>query len=133
MVQMILNTLTIMGWLGITLGILAIVNIITGTLINIWKNNESFDQKKMIKGIVKVITFFLSSAFVSIAFTILPFISKMITETFKIELISQEVLNTFSSVAVLGIVISTIVIQAKKAIQGITDLAKISSEDDKKE
>lgn len=87
----------------------------------------------MIKGIVKVITFFLSSAFVSIAFTILPFISKMITETFKIELISQEVLNTFSSVAVLGIVISTIVIQAKKAIQGITDLAKISSEDDKKE
>ena len=133
MVQMILNTLTIMGWLGVTLGILAIVNIITGTLINIWKNNESFDQKKMIKGIVKVITFFLSSAFVSIAFTILPFISKMITETFKIELISQEVLNTFSSVAVLGIVISTIVIQAKKAIQGITDLAKISSEDDKKE
>ena len=133
MIQMILNTLTIMGWLGVTLGILAIVNIITGTLINIWKNNESFDQKKMIKGIVKVVTFFLSSAFVSIAFTILPFISKMITETFKIELISQEVLNTFSSVAVLGIVISTIVIQAKKAIQGITDLAKISSEDDKKE
>jgi hypothetical protein len=31
----ILNTLIIMGWLGITLGILAIVNVITGTLINI--------------------------------------------------------------------------------------------------
>lgn len=131
--QMILNTLIIMGWLGITLGILAIVNIITGTLINIWKNNEKFDKKKMIKGIIKVLAFFFSSAFVSIAFTILPFISKMITETFEIELISQEVLNTFSSVAVLGIVISAIIIQAKKAIQGVTDLAKMSSEDNKKE
>ena len=125
----ILNTLIIMGWLGITLGILAIVNIITGTLISIWKNKEKFNGKKMIKGIIKVIAFFISSAFVAVAFTMLPFINTMITDAFNIELISSEILNTFSSVGVLGIVISTITVQAKKAIQGVADLANISEEE----
>ena len=125
----ILNTLIIMGWLGITLGILAIVNVITGTLINIWKNKEQFNGKKMVKGIVKVVVFFISSAFVAVAFTMLPFINIMITDAFNIELISSEILNTFSSVGVLGIVISTITVQAKKAIKGIADLANISEEE----
>jgi hypothetical protein len=81
----------------------------------------------MAKGIIKVLAFFISSTFVAIAFTILPFINQMITEAFAIELISNEILNTFSSVGVLGIVISTITVQAKKAIQGVTNLANISS------
>lgn len=127
MIEAILSTLTIMGWLGIVLGILAIVNIITKTLVNIWKNNEKFDWKKMAKGIVKVLVFFISSTFVAVAFTMLPFISGMITNAFNTELISNEVLNTFSSVGVLSIVISTIVLQAKKAIKGIIELANISA------
>ena len=133
MVEAILSTLTIMGWLGITLGILAIVNITTGTLINIWENNEKFDWRKMIKGIIKVLVFFISSAFVAVGFTILPFINEMITNAFGMELISHEVLNTFSSVAILGIVISTILVQAKKAIKGITNLANISSREENEE
>ena len=87
----------------------------------------------MVKGIVKVLVFFISSTFVAVAFTMLPFISGMITDVFNIELISQEVLKTFSSVGVLSIIISTIVIQAKKAIEGISELAKISSDEGKKE
>ena len=133
MIEAILNTLMIMGWLGVILGILAIVNIVTKTLVNIWENNEKFDWKKMVKGIVKVIVFFISSAFVAVAFTMFPSISEMITNTFNIELISQEILNTFSSVGVLSIVISTIIIQAKKAIEGITELSKISSDNENKE
>lgn len=130
MIEVILNTLTIMGWLGIVLGILAIVNITTQTLVNIWNNKEKFDWKKMIKGIVKILVFFISATFVSIAFTILPFINIMITNSFGTELISNQVLNTFSSVGILGIVISTITIQAKKAIEGVTNLANISSNTD---
>ena len=89
-----------------------------------------------------MLVFFISSAFIAISFTILPFINEMITRTFDVELISYEILNTFSSVAVLGIVISTILTQAKKAIEGITELANISlktedivkeNEEDKKE
>ena len=127
MIEAILNTLSIMGWLGVVLGILAIVNILTGTLVNMWQNNEKFDIKKMWKGIVKVISFFICSAFVAVAFTILPFINEMITNAFNVELISSELLNTFSSVGVLGVVISTITTQGKKAIQGIIDLSNISS------
>lgn len=125
--EAILNILVIMGWLGIILVILAVVNIVTGTLINIWKNKEKFDKSKMFKGIIKFIVFYISAAFISIAFTMLPFINEMIINAFNIELISDEILNTISSVGVLSIVISTIVIEAKKAIQGIIDLAKISS------
>lgn len=127
MKEAILNTLLIMGWLGIVLATLAIVNILTGTLTNMWTKNEKFDIKKMSKGIIKVISFFICSAFVAVVFTMLPFINEMINNIFNIELISNELLNTFSSVGVLGVVISTITTQGKKAIQGIVDLANISS------
>ena len=127
MKEAILNTLLIMGWLGVVLATLAIVNILTGTLTNMWTKNEKFDIKKMSKGIIKVISFFICSAFVAIVFTMLPFINEMINNIFNIELISNELLNTFSSVGVLGVVISTITTQGTKAIQGIIDLANISS------
>lgn len=128
MKEAILNTLLIMGWLGVVLATLAIVNILTGTLTNMWTKNEKFDIKKMSKGIIKVISFFICSAFVAIVFTMLPFINEMINNIFNIELISNELLNTFSSVGVLGVVISTITTQGKKAIQGIVNLANISSD-----
>lgn len=127
MKEAILNTLLIMGWLGVVLATLAIVNILTGTLTNMWTKNEKFDIKKMLKGIIKVISFFICSAFVAVVFTMLPFINEMINNIFNIELISNELLNTLSSVGVLGVVISTITTQGKKAIQGIVDLANISS------
>ena len=130
MKEAILNTLLIMGWLGVVLATLAIVNILTGTLTNMWTKNEKFDIKKMSKGIIKVISFFICSAFVAVVFTMLPFINEMINNIFNIELISNELLNTFSSVGVLGVVISTITTQGKKAIQGIVDLANISSNEE---
>jgi len=128
MVEAILKTLQIMGWLGIALGILAIVNIVTGTLTNIWSGKETFNGKKMLKGIAKVLAFFICSVFVAIAFTMLPFINEMITNAFGVILLSSELLNTLSSIAVLGVVTAAIVVQGKKAIQGIVDLANISSD-----
>ena len=128
MVEAILKTLQIMGWLGIALGILAIVNIVTGTLINIWSGKETFNGKKMIKGIAKVLAFYVCSVFVAVAFTMLPFINEMITNAFGVILLSSELLNTLSSVAVLGVVAAAIVVQGKKAIQGVVDLANISSD-----
>lgn len=128
MVEAILKTLQIMGWLGIALGILAIVNIVTGTLINIWSGKETFNGKKMIKGIAKVLAFYICSVFVAVAFTMLPFINEMITNAFGVILLSSELLNTLSSVAVLGVVTAAIVVQGKKAIQGVVDLANISSD-----
>ena len=77
-----------------------------------------------------MISFFICSAFVAVVFTMLPFINEMINNIFNIELISNELLNTFSSVGVLGVVISTITTQGKKAIQGIVDLANISSNEE---
>lgn len=128
MVEAILKTLQIMGWLGIALAILAIVNIVAGTLINIWSGKETFNGKKMIKGIAKVLAFYVCSVFVAIAFTMLPFINEMITNAFGVILLSSELLNTLSSVAVLGVVTAAIVVQGKKAIQGVVDLANISSD-----
>lgn len=122
-----LDLLKILGWLGIVLGILSIVNITTGTLTNIWEKQENFSWNKMIKGISKVLIFYLSASAVAIAFALLPHINGMIINTFKVELLSNELLNTLSSVAVLGVVISTITNQGKKAIEGIIELANIST------
>lgn len=128
MIEAILNTLNIMGWLGIALAILAFVNIVTGTLVNIWSGNEKFSFMKMLKGMGKVLAFYISAVFAGVAFTMLPFINIMITDAFGTVLLSNELLNTFSSVGVLGIVITTIVTQAKKAASGIVKLANLSSD-----
>lgn len=128
MLEAIMLTLKIMGWLGIVLGILVGVNIVTGTIVNIWSGKETFSWKKMLKGISKSVIFYFSAVAIGVAFTMLPFINEMITSTFGIMLLSNEMLNTLSSVGVLGVVVSTIVVQGKKAIAGVVNLANISSD-----
>ena len=128
MLEAILSTLSIMGWLGVILGILVIVNTICGTIYNICSGKENFKWKKLFKGLGKAGIFYISAAFLSVAFTMLPFINEMITDAFGTVLISTELLNTLSSVGVLGVVASVIVVQAKKAIQGITSLANMSAD-----
>lgn len=128
MLEAIILTLKIMGWLGIVLGILVGVNIVTGTIVNIWSGKETFSWKKMLKGISKSVIFYFSAVAIGVAFTMLPFINEMITSAFGIMLLSNEMLNTLSSVGVLGVVVSTIVVQGKKAIAGVVNLANISSD-----
>lgn len=128
MLEAIMLTLKIMGWLGIVLGILVGVNIVTGTIVNIWSGKETFSWKKMLKGISKSVVFYFSAVAIGVAFTMLPFINEMITSAFGIMLLSNEMLNTLSSVGVLGVVVSTIVVQGKKAIAGVVNLANISSD-----
>ena len=128
MLEAILSTLSIMGWLGIILGILVVVNTICGTIYNICSGKENFKWKKLFKGLGKAGIFYISAAFLSVAFTMLPFINEMIIDAFGTILISTELLNTLSSVGVLGVVASVVVIQAKKAIQGVTSLANMSAD-----
>ena len=54
-------------------------------------------------------------------------INEMITNTFGTKLLTEELLTTLSGVGVLGVVVSTIVVQGKKAIVGILQLANISA------
>lgn len=127
MLEAILSILKIMGWLGIILGILVVVNISTKTIYNVWSSKELFSWKKMLKGISKSLVFYISAVFICIAFTILPYVNEMITSTFGMILISNEMLETLSSVGVLGTVISVIVMQGKSAITGILALSKVST------
>lgn len=132
MLETLMQTLIIMGWLGIVLVILAFVNILTGTLVNIWSGKEEFSGKKMAQGITKVLAFYICAVFVAVAASLLPSINTMITNAFQVQLLTDELLNTFSSIAVLGVVISTIIVHAKKAITGIGELANLSSGNSKK-
>ncbi len=127
MLEAILSILKIMGWLGIILGILVVVNISTKTINNVWSSKELFSWKKMLKGISKALVFYISAVFICVAFTILPYVNEMITSTFGMILISNEMLETLSSVGVLGTVISAIVMQGKSAITGVLALSKVST------
>ena len=130
MINAIIEILKIMGWLGLILAILAIVNTICGIASNM-SNGEEFNSKKLLKGVLKVVIFYISAVFTSIAFIILPYINIMITSAFKAELISSELLNTLSGVAILGIVIASIITQGKKALENITKLSTINSDIEK--
>lgn len=127
MKEAILKTLIIMGWLGIVFAILVIVNTICGTLFNVSKG-EVFSPRKLFKGLLKALIFYISSAITAIAFTILPYINTLITEAFGTSLISSEILNTLSSLSVLAIVIAAVIMQGKKAIEGIKTLSDIPSD-----
>lgn len=126
MLEAILSTLSIMGWLGIILGILVTVNTVCGTVFNIGENKESFSWKRLFVGIGKSVVFYMAAALVSIAFTMLPYINEMITDAFGTILLSNELLNTLSSIGVLGVVISAVVVQGKKAITNTVKLANMS-------
>ena len=130
MLETIMGTLKIMGWLGVVLGILSVVNITTGTLNNVWSSKELFSWKKMIKGILKTVIFYLSAVFLSVALAILPYVNDMITEIFSVVLVANETLETLSSVGVLGIVMAAIVMQAKKAITGVTTFSNVTTSDE---
>lgn len=130
MLKAIIDTLQIMGWLGIILGILVIVNITTKTIYNVWSSQELFSWKKMIRGIGKSVVFYLSAVAISVAFTMLPYVNEMITNSFGVMLVSNEMLETLSSVGVFSIVMTAVVLQAKKAIAGITEMLKVSTGDE---
>ena len=127
MLEAIIATLKIMGWLGVILGILVIVNISSKTIYNVWSSKELFSWKKMLKGIGKSLVFYLSAVAISVACTMLPYVNEMITATFGVMLVSNETLEVLSSVGVLGIVMAAVVSQAKKAITGISTLSKVST------
>lgn len=128
MLAAILSTVKIMLWLGLILLTLVAVNTICGTVYNIAVYKEKFQWKKLFKGLGKAGIFYLSAMLTGIAFTMLPYINEMITNAFGAMLLSNELLNTLSSVGVLGVVISTIVVQGKKAIEGIVNLANMSAD-----
>lgn len=127
MLEAILSILKIMGWLGVILGILVLVNISTKTIYNVWSSTELFSWKKLLKGIIKAFVFYISAMLICIAFTILPYVNEMIIDAFEVVLISNEMLETLSNVGVLGTVLSAIVMQGKSAITGILSLLKVST------
>ena len=126
MLEAILSTLAIMGWLGIILTILVIVNTVCGTVFNISEKKESFSWKRLFSGIGKAVVFYIAASLVSVAFTMLPYINEMITNSFGTVLLSSELLTTLSSIGVLGVVVSAIVVQGKKAIANTVKLANMS-------
>ena len=125
------KVLEIFGWLGIILGILVLINTVCGIIFNMNKKGEKFSFKILFKGLLKALVFYLCSGALAIAFTMLPYVNEMITNTYGIQLIANETLNTLSAVAVLGIVINAIVTQGKKAIEGIQQLLTVKVSEQK--
>ena len=121
----VFNTLKIMGWIGIVLFLLATVNTVCSMTYNITGKGESFSWKRLFKGIGKTGLFYGSAIFMSTAFTIVPFINEMISMIFGQMLISNDILEQLSSVAVLGICIAVILQQGKKALEGVKKLGEI--------
>jgi uncharacterized protein (DUF486 family) len=127
MLNAILSTLSIMGWLGIILAILVVVNTTCGTIFNVFSKGEKFSWKRLLGGMGKAAVFYIAAALVSIACTMLPYINNMISDSFGVVLLTDDLLKTLSSVGVLGIVVSVITIQAKNAIKNTVQLANMGN------
>lgn len=119
-------TLNIIMWIGAILGLLLIVNTVCGIICNLNKGDR-FSWKKFFQGIGKAVAFYISIALLSVATTLLPFINLMVVEVFGVNLIEPAILNTLSTTVIFGIAASAIIIQGKKALENVVELAKISN------
>ena len=129
MLEAILSTLSVMGWLGIILGILVLINTVCGIIKNTSEGQE-FSIKILFKGLLKAFVFYVCAAMLGVAFTMLPEVNTMIQEVAGVQLFAQDTLNTLSSVAVFAVVVSAVVAQGKTALEGIIELlqVKVNSE-----
>lgn len=123
------ETLSIMGWLGLVLGLLTLVNVTCKAFYNVTQLKQKFSWNRIFHGFRKMLLFYLSSICVSVAFSILPYVNVMINEAFNIELISNEMLEQLSALGVLAICLNTIIAHGKKALQGITALGQLKNEE----
>lgn len=123
--EAILSTLGVMGWLGVVLAILVIVNTTCGIIRNL-HDGQVFSWKVLFKGLGKAFVYYASAVLTSIAFTMLPFINALITNTFQVELFANDTLQTLSAVAVVGVVIASVITQGKKALEGVIELSGVS-------
>lgn len=128
MLEAILTTLKIMGWLGVVLALVVIVNTVCGTVFNISSKKETFSWSRLLKGLGKSLVFYLSATLMGVACTMLPYINEMITGAFGTVLLSNDILTTLSSVGVLGVVVAAIVSLGKKAIANVVKLANMAYE-----
>lgn len=128
MLDAILTTLKIMGWLGVVLALVVMVNTVCGTVFNISSKKEAFSWTRLFKGLGKSLVFYLSATLMGIACTMLPYINEMITKAFGTVLLSNDILTTLSSVGVLGVVVAAIVSLGKKAIANVVKLANMAYE-----
>lgn len=119
-------TLNIIMWIGVILGLLLIVNTVCGIICNLNKGDK-FSWKKLFQGIGKALAFYISIALLSVATTLLPFINLMVVEVFGVDLIAPAILDALSTTAIFGIAASAIIIQGKKALENVVELAKISN------
>lgn len=128
MLEAILSTLKAMGWLGIVSVLLMIVNTICGAVFNISTGKEKFSFKRLFSGIGKAMVFYISAALAGVAFSMLPYINVMIGDVFGMQLFADELLHSLSSVGILGVVVSVITMQAKRAISSIIKLANMGNQ-----
>lgn len=128
MLEAILTTLKIMGWLGVVLALVVIVNTVCGTVFNISSKKEVFSWARLFKGLGKSLIFYVSATLMGVACTMLPYINEMITKAFGTVLLSNDILTTLSSVGVLGVVVAAIVSLGKKAIANVVNLANMAYE-----
>ena len=123
MIIALLTTLKIFSWIGLVLGLCASVNIIGKTISNVQKG-EKFSWKKMFLGIGKVMLMWALAFILALACTILPYINIMIVNAYGVVLVSDEILNTLSVLSIVGIGITAIAKQGKKALEAIKSLDK---------
>ena len=124
MFEVLLPVLSIMGYLGIILGLLVLINTVCGVIKNT-SAGQAFSWKIFFKGILKAVVFYVCTVLLSVAFTMLPEVNTMITENAGVELFAQETLTTLSNVAVFAIVVGAVVAQGKSALEGVTELLSV--------
>jgi hypothetical protein len=119
-----------MGYLGIILGILVLINTVCGIIKNT-NEGQKFSWKILGKGLLKALVFYICSTLLGIAFTMLPEINTMIQQVTGVQLFSQDTLNTLSSVAVFAVVVAAVIAQGRSALEGVTELLAVKINPDK--
>lgn len=121
MVETVIYDLKMIGCAILLLLVAWTANAILGTFYNIaiWK--DSFDKKKLLSGVVKLLSVCAGTALVSIVISLLP----VFLSTYGIQ-IQAEAMEAFSVIAIAGLYALTIVKYLKECVKKLTDILKSS-------
>jgi len=125
--QALLQTLQVVGWLGIVLAIFLVINTTCGVIYNTNKNGEDFSWKTLFRGIRNAVVFYIGEGLLAIACTILPFINTMVTDTFGIQIFGEQALNNLSTVGVIGTIAYAVISQGTKAFKALKNILGVSA------
>lgn len=128
LIEAVSGNLTAVLLLGMILGVIALANIVLGTIYNVADLKKPFEIKKFFLGFLKAIVVFLGVCLLTSGVSMIPVVAEAINLT---EYLGEDIISAFSIGAITFIMAKSIISQGTGAYENLTLLWGAKTEQQK--